>query len=102
MRRSTIVFLLLLLVMAGVYYYLNNREQPADIALTVEPESQLSYLFPAEDGSPTRIRIEARAGEKVEIARDAEGAWALVLPVETKADQASAEAAASQVTALRI
>jgi len=102
MRRSTVVYLVLLLVLAGVYYYLNNREQPADITVTLEPESQVSYLFTAEDGLPTSIRIEAKNGETVEVARDADGAWALILPIEASADQAAAEAAASQVTTLRI
>jgi hypothetical protein len=102
MRRSTVVYLVLLLVLAGVYYYLNNREQPADITVTLEPESQVSYLFTAEDGLPTSIRIEAKNGETVEVARDADGAWALILPIEATADQAAAEAAASQVTTLRI
>ena len=102
MRRSTVVYLLLLLVLAGVYYYLNHREQPADIAVTLEPESQVSYLFTADEGLPTSIRIEAKAGETVEVARGADEAWALILPVEAKADQAAAEAAASQVTTLRI
>jgi len=102
MRRSTVVYLLLLLVLAGVYYYLNNREQPADITVTLEPESQVSYLFTAEDGLPTGIRIEAKTGETVQVARGADEAWALMLPIEAKADQAAAEAAASQVTTLRI
>lgn len=102
MRRSTIVFLLLLLVLAGVYYYLNNREEPADIALTLEAESQTSYLFTAEDGSPTRIRVDAKTGEAVEVARGEDEAWMLVLPEEASADQAAAEAAASQVSTLRI
>src|SRR5215216_3957507 len=102
MRRSTVVYLVLLLVMAGVYYYLNNREQPADITVTLEPESQVSYLFTADDGLPASIRIEAKTGETVEVARSADEAWALILPVEAKADQAAAEAAASQITTLRI
>jgi hypothetical protein len=102
MRRSTVVYLLLLLVLAGVYYYLNNRGQPADITVTLEPGSQVSYLFTAEDGSPTSIRIEAKTGERVEVARGADGAWALVEPIEAKADQAAAEAAASQVATVRV
>lgn len=101
MRRSTVVYLLLLLVLAGVYYYLNHREQPADITVTLEPESQVSYLFTADDGLPMSIRIEAKTGETVEVARGADEAWALILPVEAKADQAAAEAAASQVTTMR-
>src|SRR5688500_17820962 len=102
MRRSTVVYLVLLLVLAGVYYYLNNREQPADIAVTLEPEAQVSYLFTAEDGLPTSIRIEAKDGETVEVARGADEAWELIQPIEAKADQAAAEAAASQVATLRV
>ena len=102
MRRPTFIYLLLFLVLVGAYYYLNNRAQPADIALTVEPTSEVSYLFTAEDGVPTSIRIESKAGDTVEVARNAENAWALILPAEATADQASAEAAASQVTTMQI
>jgi hypothetical protein len=102
MRRATVVYLVLLLGLAGVYYYLNHREQPADIAVTLEPESQVSYLFTAEDGVPTSIHVEAKDGATAEVARDADKAWALTLPVEAKADQAAAEAVATQVTTLRI
>jgi hypothetical protein len=101
-RRSTVVYIVLLLVLAAAYYYLNNREQPADIELTVEPTSEVSYLFTPEEGTPTSIRIESRAGEAVEVTRGEDNAWALTQPDEAKADQAAAEAAASQVTALRI
>ena len=102
MRRSTVIYLLLFLMLAGTYYYLNNREQPADISLTVEPGSEVSYLFTAEDGLPTSIRIESKTGDLVEVARDAENAWAITQPTEAKADQAAAEAAASQVTTMQI
>ena len=102
MRRSTVIYLLLFLVLAGTYYYLNNREQPADISLTVEPGSEVSYLFTAEDGLPTSIRIESKAGDSVEVARDADNAWGIIQPVEAKADQAAAEAAASQVTTMQV
>ena len=102
MRRPTVIFLLLFLVLAGAYYYLNNREQPADVELTLEPTTEVRYLFTAEDGLPTSIRIESKAGDVVEVKRDADNAWALVQPTEAKADQASAEAAASQVTTMQI
>ncbi|HXQ36792.1 MAG TPA: DUF4340 domain-containing protein [Anaerolineales bacterium] len=102
MRRSTVIYLLLFLLLAGAYYYLNNREQPADISLTLEPTEEVKYLFTAVDGMPTRIHIESKAGDIVEVARDADNAWTLTLPTEAKADQASAEAAASQVTTMQI
>ena len=102
MRRPTVIYLLLFLVLIGAYYYLNNRAQPADIALTVEPAAEVSYLFTAEDGVPTSIRIESKVGDTVEVARNAENAWALILPIKATADQGLAEAAASQVTTMQI
>jgi hypothetical protein len=103
-RRSTVVYIALLLVLAGAYYYLNSREQPADIelTLTVEPTSEVSYLFAANEGTPTSIRIESKAGDTVEVTRGEDNAWALTQPDEATADQAAAEAAASQVTTMRI
>jgi hypothetical protein len=91
-------------VLAGVYYYLNNREQPAEIELTVEPGSEVAqeYLFTAEEGTPTSIRIESKSGETVEVARGEDNAWTLIQPVEAEADQGASEAAASQVTTMRI
>ena len=102
MRRPTFIYLLLFLVLVGAYYYLNNRAQPADIALTIEPAAEVSYLFTAEDGVPTSIRIESKVGDTVEVARNAENAWALILPIKATADQGLAEAAASQVTTMQI
>jgi len=103
-RGSTVVYIVLLLVLVGAYLYLNNREQPADIELTVEPGTEVAeaYFFDAEEGAPTSIRIESKAGETVEVARGTDNAWELTQPVEAQADQAAAEAAASQVTTMRI
>lgn len=104
-RGSTVVYIVLLLVLVGAYVYLNNREQPAEIELTLEPGSEVSpeaYLFTAEEGTPTSIRIESKTGETVEVARGEDGAWTLNEPDEARADQASAEAAASQVTTMRV
>lgn len=102
MRRSTVVYLLLFVVMAGAYYFLNSREKTADIALTLTPEETVSYLFSSSDGVPTSIRVEAKTGEVVELVRNANKAWALKLPVEASAGQGASEAAASQITTIRI
>jgi uncharacterized protein DUF4340 len=103
-RRSTVVYIVLLLILVGAYYYLNNREQPADIALTVEPGTEVpqAYLFTAEEGTPTSIRIESKSGETFEVARGTDNAWELIQPVEAPADQAAAEAGATQVTTMQI
>lgn len=102
MRRSTVMYLLVLLVAVGAYYIINNRAEPADIVVTLEPEDVVAYLFNAEDGVPSGIRIVAKTGEVVEVARTADGAWELIQPLEASADQGAAEAAASQITTLRI
>jgi len=103
-RRSTVVYIVLLLALAGAYYYLNNRNKTADIEVTVEPSSEVAqaYLFNAEDGTPSSIRIESKAGQTVEIARGADNAWMLTKPIEAKADQGAAEAAASQITTMSV
>ena len=103
-RRSTVVYVLLLLVLVGAYYYLNTRERPAEIEITAEPGSEVSqeYLFTAEQGTPTSIRITSKSGETVQVARGEDNAWTLTQPVEAKADQGAAEAAASQITTMRV
>lgn len=102
-RRSTVVYIVILLALAGAYYYLNNRDQPAaDILVSPEPTGQITYLFAADSGVPTSIRVESKSGEVVEVARDDDNAWALILPIESRAEQGASEAAASQVTTMRI
>jgi hypothetical protein len=105
-RGSTVVYIILLLLLVGAYYYLNNREQPAEIELTVtvEPGAEVgeAYLITDEEGTPSSIRIESKSGETVEVARGEDNAWALTQPIEAKAEQGAAEAAATQVTTMRI
>src|SRR5690349_8569867 len=101
-RRSTVVYIVLLLALAGAYYYLNNRNKTAEIAVTVEPSAEATPadLFTAADGNPSSIRIEAKAGQTVELARGADNAWTITQPIATRADQGAAEAAASQITSM--
>jgi hypothetical protein len=102
-RTSTVVYLVLLLVLIGAYLYLRNRGEPAtDIELTLEPETEVSYLFSAADGTPSRIRIEAESGETVELARNVENAWALTEPQEAAVNQGAAEAIATQASSMPI
>lgn len=102
-RRSTVVYIVILAALAGVYYYLDNREQPvADITVTPEAIEETRYLFTPEDGSPDSIRIVAKSGEFVQVTRDADNAWKVILPFEGAAEQGAAEAAASQVTSISI
>jgi hypothetical protein len=102
-RRSTVVYIILLLVVIGAYYYLKNRSQAtSDVIETPAPTEQVIYLFTAEDGIPTDIKVRSKAGASVELARDATDLWTVIAPIEAKADQGAAEAAARQLTTMRI
>lgn len=103
MRRSTFIYLILFAIVLGAGYYFNKRAATAEAEAT--PEATLppiEYLFTSADGTPTSMRIESKAGEVVQVARNAENAWAVILPDEAAADQGSSEAAATQVTTMRI
>ena len=102
-RRPTVVYIVILLLLAGAYFYLKNREQPTeDVLVTPEASEQISYLFTAEEGIPTSITIQSRAGDTVALARGTDNAWELTQPFEAKAEQGSSEAAASQVSTMRV
>lgn len=104
-RRSTVVYIVILLALVGTYFYFRNREQQPVEDVLITPEAtaeETRYLFNAEAGLPTSISIIAKTGETVEVTRDAENAWVLTMPIEAKADAAASEAAASQVTTLRV
>jgi hypothetical protein len=103
-RRSTIIYIVLLLVLVGVYWYLNYyaKTAEAEATATAAPSAEVTYLFPAEQGTPSSIRVDAKPGKLVEVARDADKAWVVTEPLRAPADQGSAEAAASQVTTMRI
>jgi hypothetical protein len=101
MKRSTWIVLVIFLALVGLLFYLNQRELPAEEA-DVTPAAPVEYLFNETDGLPTSIEIESKSGEQVEIERNEAGVWVLKQPIETEADQGSAEAAASQLTSLRI
>lgn len=101
MKRSTWIVLVIFLALVGFTVYLNQNQLPAEEAVII-PTGTVEYLFSATDGLPFGIDIEARTGDQVAIERNEAGAWVLKQPVETEANQGSAEAAASQLSALRI
>jgi len=101
MKRSTVIVLVIFLALVGLLLYLNQKE-PAMEELDVTPAAPIEFLFDESNGLPTSIDIKSKTGEQVHISRNEAGAWVLEQPIETDADQASAEAAASQLTSLRI
>jgi hypothetical protein len=104
-RRNTWITLVVLLAAIGAaYYYVNvftkNSNAATSAAATLTPAS--ITLFPSGGGVPVDIQISDAAGQSVEIGRDATGNWVVKAPTAAPADQAAAEAAATQLTALQV
>jgi len=99
-RRNTWIVLVVLLGLVGFSFYL--RDAKSRRAAGATPTSGPAPLFTAAEGAPTDIRIENSSGSAVELARDQDGKWVLKAPTQGDANQASAEAAATQVGALRV
>lgn len=99
-RRSTWIVLVVLAALVAFSIYLTNQKSK-DASLPTPTEGS-APLFPTSDGSPTDIKISAAVGNLVEIGRDQTGNWVIKSPVSVAADQAGAEAAATQVTGLRV
>jgi hypothetical protein len=92
--------LIVLLALVGFTFFLRDRQNK--IAEAATPTQGLSPLFADVLGEPSLIRIESAATEGMELARNADGTWVLNAPEEAEADQAAAQAAATQIGALRI
>ena len=102
MKRSTWIVLVIFLALAGLLLYLNQKEPVTEEGADVIPTAPVEYLFTEIDGLPTSIDIMSKTGEHVVIARNQAGEWVLKQPIEAEANQGPAEAAASQLTTLRI
>jgi len=98
---DTLIVVLILAALIGYTYYLNREKKNAEAEATPAGET-VSFVFTETDGMPQSIEIKPAAGESVKVARDAKNAWALTMPDKAEANQSSAEAAASQVSALQV
>jgi hypothetical protein len=102
-RRSTWIVLFLLAVLIGFTFYFKNYKAKQAAAVTpTSAASASTELFSADLGAPTDIKIDDATGKSMEVARNEAGTWELKAPAAVPADQAAAEAAASQVTSLQI
>jgi ribosomal protein S11 len=102
-RRNTWILLLLLVVLVGfAFYWKNHKAQQAAAATPTTSAAAEHPLFNIADGAPSGLKITDATGNSVEIARNGSGLWVLKAPTPTAADQAAAEAAATQVTSLRV
>ncbi len=99
-RAGTLISVLLLIALIGGAYYINkNKKAAADAEVTATTEP--AFIF-STDSTVSSIEVKPTDGEAVKVTRNKDGVWALELPFATEANQGLVEAAASQVTALKI
>ena len=99
-RGSTWILLVLLLGLIGFSLFLQGRKTSQ--LGTPTPTASSAPLFDAALAEPSSIRVENAAGDAVELARISGGPWKLTAPSSSEVDQAAAQAAATQVLAVRV
>jgi hypothetical protein len=98
-RKETWFVLIVCALLIGYAVYLNNQKKASSGVATPLPAS--AFLINASEGQPTSIEVKSADGQSVKLVRGTAG-WTLELPEKTEANQASAEAAATQVTSLQV
>jgi hypothetical protein len=91
-----------LVLFAGLFtlaVYINKQKESS---AEETPAEQISFIFKEADGAPASIEVKPATGETVKITRNSANAWAIKLPSPAEADQGLAEAAAAQVSALKV
>lgn len=99
-RAGTWVTLAVLALAIGAVFYM-NRQADEKANATETPAAEETFIFD-ETLVATAVEITNAEGISTRIERNADKAWVLSKPEETEADQGAAEAAASQIKALRI
>lgn len=101
LRGSTWFALLILAALIGIAIYLrqDNNNPPEELA-SPTPDSQ--PIFKSEESLPNSLKLEAGELGRLEMEIGPEGMWVIVAPIAAQADPAQAEAAVTQVSALRM
>jgi Domain of unknown function (DUF4340) len=104
MKRSTWFLLLLFLATVGVFIFLKYRPAQKVSPLDVTPTTTTANrkLFLDDSSAVTAIRIFDKQYHIVFFERPSGGLWTVKLPTEGPANQAQAEAAATQAAALEV
>jgi hypothetical protein len=101
MKRPTWILLLILLALVGLLVYLNHERNLTTMAEST-PVEPVEFLLADTDGPPISISITDSQGKTVMIVRADSGSWIVDKPINAEAEQGAAEAAASQLTSLRV
>lgn len=99
-RTSTWVTLAVSIFVVAIAYFINRNTQIAKEA-EITPTVTEQFVFDATKTIKS-IKVEPAEGPTTAIERNADNVWVLTQPEAAEADQALSEAAASQITSLKI
>jgi hypothetical protein len=102
LRRSTWIALIVLVGFVAYMLYLRQDRKAVQAEAQTFPTADMHPIFTAADGMPNRIKIVSSKGELVEVALNMQNKWDIILPFAGAASQGDVEAAATQISALRI
>ena len=100
-KRSTWILLVILALVVGAYFVIKAKISGASTE-SIPTALGDNFLLTQADGRLLSIRISDKHGKVVQMQRDTSGTWIVTLPTTGAADQSLAEAAETQVDALRI
>jgi hypothetical protein len=101
MKRPTWVLLVILFALIALMAIL-NRERNLALIDESTPVQPVDFLINETDGLPVRIAISRSDNKQMILVRNTNSNWVLEKPTRAEADQGLAEAAATQLTSLRI
>jgi hypothetical protein len=99
-KRSTWLLLAILALAIGAYYFLTKH--PSKTTEPTPTATANSILLTQADGVLQSLRIYDQGGNTFQMQRDLSKIWVIIAPTSGVADQALADAAESQISALRV
>ena len=100
-KRPTWILLILLALVMIAYFAIKRLTSVTSTESTPTPLGN-NFMVTQADGKLENLRINDKQNHIVQLQRDNSGTWVVTLPIPGTADQALAEAAETQVDALRI
>jgi hypothetical protein len=102
-KRSTWILLAVFGLAIGAYFYLKAHPFKSSTPATPSPTtSETQFLINTTDEVLSTLNIVDAQGNSVQLERDASGNWTITQPKSSTADQSQAEAAETQLYALKV
>jgi hypothetical protein len=101
-KRSTWILLAVLALSIGAYFYLKTHPLQLSTSTPTPTATESSFLITKENDTLTKVVITDAQGNTFQMGRDSSGNWVITKPKSAAADQSQAEAAETQLYALKV